>query len=84
MDLKGDGGSGTVNIAFFDGSTFQLIKVGITATTAGVAIGAYGAVSDVEVLSLPILLTNSLYWVVFETGGAQNVDVVYSFQKVSL
>jgi hypothetical protein len=84
MDLKGIGGAGTIAISYFDGATFQPIGSGLTATTGGVIVGAYGSTSDVQVLSLPIELTNSKYWVMFETGGAQNVTVTYSYDKVSL
>jgi hypothetical protein len=84
MDMKGIGGSAVGSISYFDGSTFQSIDSGLSVTAAGVVIGAYGAVSDIQVLSLPIELTNSLYWVVFETGGANNITLTYSYEKLSL
>jgi hypothetical protein len=87
MTLSSLGSAATVSIAFFDGSTFQYIKTGISTNTSASAptiIGAYGAVSDVEVLSLPLLITNSKYLVIFETGGAVDVALTYSYDKVSL
>jgi len=83
MDISGSGGTATATIMYFDGSASQRIGFGLAVTAAGVVIGAYGAVSDVQILN-PIILTNSLYWVVQETGGSFNMDVTYSFQKVSL
>jgi len=84
MDLKGVSGSAVGLISYFDGTTFQNIANGMAITTAGVVIGGYGAVSDVQVLSLPIELSNSKYWMVAETGGSNNVTMTYSYDKVSL
>ena len=87
MTLSSVSSASTVSIAFFDGTTFQYIKTGITTATSATAptiIGAYGAVSDVEVLSLPLLITNSRYLVVFETGGANDCQIIYSYDKLSL
>jgi len=84
MDMTGVGGTAEAMIAYFDGSAAQRVGSGLVIPTAGSIIGAYGAVSDIQALSLPVILTNSLWWVVTETGSAQNIDIVYSYQKVSL
>lgn len=82
--MAGDGGTATMNISYFDGSLEQLVKSAVSAVTGGVIIGAYGATSDVEVTALPILLTNSLYFRLEETGTTNPCTVRYSYQKVSL
>jgi hypothetical protein len=87
MSMISSGSAATVALAFFDGTTFQYIKTGISTSTSAAAptiIGAYGATSDVEVLSLPLLISNSKYLVVFETGGSVDVALTYSYDKMSL
>ena len=87
MTMSSSGSAATVAIAFFDGSTFQYIKTGVSTATdpaSPTIIGAYGAVSDVEVLSLPLLITNAKYLVIIETGGSVDVALTYSYDKVSL
>jgi hypothetical protein len=83
MDMTGVGGSAEAMIAYFDGSAPQKVGHSLVIPTTGAIIGAYGAVSDVQILN-PIILTNSLWWVVTETGSTNNMDIVYSYQKVSL
>jgi len=84
VSLAGEGGTSTITISYYDGTTEQPIKTGISAVVGGVIIGAYGAVSDVEVLSLPILLTNAVYWKFTETGAANPCALTFSYQKVGL
>jgi len=83
MAMNGVGGQATGGITYYDGTTQQPIASGLNVTAAGVIIGAYGAVSDVQILN-PISLTNSLYWKVLETGASFNIILTFSYHKVSL
>ena len=83
MSMNGVGGQATGAITYFDGTTQQPVASGLAVTTGGVIIGAYGAVSDVQILN-PILLTNAVYWKVLETGASYNIILTFSYQKVSL
>jgi len=82
MSMQGAGGTGEAGISYYDGSTQQPIATGLVVTAAGVIIGAYGAVSDIQILN-PIFLTNAIYWKVLNTGLTYPVQVIYSYQLVS-
>lgn len=82
--LAGEGGTATMNISYYDGALEQLVKSAVSAVTGGVIVGAYGAVSDVEVTALPIELTNALYFRFEETGSTNPCNIRYSYHKVSL
>jgi len=83
MNMTGAGGTSECSISYYDGSTEQPIATGLNVTAAGIIIGAYGAVSDIQILN-PIVLTNAIYWKVANTSLSYGMMVVYSYQKVSL
>jgi len=83
MSMTGAGGTGEAAISYYDGTSSQPIATGLVVTAAGVIIGGYGAVSDIQILN-PIFLTNALYWKVLNPGLSYGIQVVYSYQKVSL
>jgi len=83
MSMTGLIGNATASIAYFDGASAQIVGSGLVVLTTGIIVGAYGAVSDVQILN-PILLTNSLYWKVLETGASNDMAVTFSYQKVGL
>jgi len=83
MNMTGAGGTSEAAISYSDGITGQPIAKGLAITAAGVIIGAYGAVSDIQIMN-PILLTNAVYWKVFCTSLSYGMMVAYSYQKVSL
>jgi len=82
MNMTGAGGTSEAAISYYDGTTEQPIAKGLAITAAGVIIGAYGAVSDIQIMN-PILLTNGMYWKVLNTSLSYGMMVVYSYQLVS-
>jgi len=82
MNMTGAGGTSEAAISYSDGITGQPIAKGLAITAAGIIIGAYGAVSDIQIMN-PILLTNAVYWKVFCTSLSYGMMVAYSYQLVS-
>ena len=73
------GGAATVTLAVTDGTTVMPFRFGMSIPTAGVVIGmenlgAYGRLT----------VTNSLWWVLTETGGANSAAIQIAYFKASL
>jgi len=74
----GQGGSATTTLSYADGTSVLDLRVGDTILPAG-SLFDMNNINDG-----PVVLTNSLYLTIVETGGAVGVAVMVAYNKVSM
>jgi hypothetical protein len=78
----GQGGSATASVSWSDGASIVNIDTAASFSTAGQQF-TYAATPPIT-SAQPLLVTNSLYMVFTETGGAQGIVFNIAIHKVSL
>jgi len=84
IDGTGQGGTATAAVSWFDGASTCVIDSAQAFDAAGGSQFIYSTTPPITAYTGKFRLTNSLYWVFQETGGAFGVVFKVAYQKVSL